>query len=603
MSKQNLDSYAEVSKENPQTAKTKRQTLCSPAGVERKNAQSGRRFAALAGGGIAAAISVLLLLSGIALTGCDSGGGGGGDSNPPTDTRETPPASSGTDVVTGKQGIIGSSSAIVYFTTGTNGEKTYTIPANGNESGTYTFYNSTGNINSGTVVLKSNTAGDALVGFRYTVSGDVLSLTPALLISGASSIYGVELVSANPAAYSEKGDVLYESNSPTTITTASATQTTFSVTHTSTADVPAAATGAYWVITRTSGGASYHKAQVTFRLGGAYAKWETFESLPAVPPAFSITGYNGGEAQAMLYNGTGTPSLRDLYYSDVYGEVYSSGGIVWNNTPSAGTYMLYVMSESSLKKASVTIGAGGTGTVAWSAFTNQTEPGTLTINGYNGTAGAQVTVTSGSGSSMPEGIGTVAASGAVTWWFAPPNGTYYVTVESGSDEWYATGVAIAAGNGTKAWSEFIRIGGSLTISGWTGGSGDVYACSSNPSTTSQISSYMIGSGTVNSSGTVTWSSTPSGYSSYYIVVNYSGDYYKASVSSSTTTLYWSSSFSQLSSSSSSLYISGWTGGSATVYACSSNPSTTSQISSYMIGQGTVNSSGTVTWSSTPSGYS
>jgi hypothetical protein len=68
---------------------------------------------------------------------------------------------------------------------------------------------------------------------------------------------------------------------------------------------------------------------------------------------------------------------------------------------------------------------------------------------------------------------------------------------------------------------------SITISGIPGASGNVYACSSSPITTSQVSSYAVGNGAVNSSGAVTWSTTPTS-GSRYIVVYYDSTYYKYS---------------------------------------------------------------------------
>jgi hypothetical protein len=116
------------------------------------------------------------------------------------------------------------------------------------------------------------------------------------------------------------------------------------------------------------------------------------------------------------------------------------------------------------------------------------------------------------------------------------NSTYYK---------YSSSVSFPlSSNQTLYWSDFSTISSSsysLTISGFPGTSGTVYACSSNPATPSQVSSYAVGSGSVNSSGTVTWSSTPSsGYR--YIVVYYNSTYYLyyGSVSLlSNETLYWS----------------------------------------------------------------
>jgi hypothetical protein len=534
-----------------------------------------------------------LLVSAAMFTACGGDDGGGGDTPPPADTRPIPPASNGTDEVKGTQGILDDS--VVQFRT--DGTYQITFADQKTETGTYTYYS--GN---SVVVLKSNTAGDALVALSYTVgSGNVLTLTPALFISDVSSLSAAELLSTEPASYSGKSEVFYQNSGSPTSSSSRTKVFLYAVKE----GVPADASGAYWVITTSSSG-SYKKAQVTFRLGGAYAQWKNFTGLPVTPPSFNITGYPAGEeATAILFSGTAA-GLIDIYQnSTATGDVYSGGGIVWYNIPPAGTYTLYVRSDSTLKKATVTIADGGTGTIAWSAFTAQTESGAFTITGYNGTAGVQVIASSNLSSSMPDGIGTIAANGAVTWWFAPPTGTYYVIVGSGSSEKYATGVAIAAGNGSKAWSDFRAMGYAFTITNYPYSSGTVYACSSNPTSTSQVTSYMIGSGSVNSTGEVVWGSAiSSSYSSYYIVVYYNSTYYKyaTSVSSSTTSISWSN-FSAISSSSSSLGITNYPYSSGSVYACSSNPTSTSQVSSYMIGSGSINSSGTVTWSSAPSSSS
>jgi hypothetical protein len=95
----------------------------------------------------------------------------------------------------------------------------------------------------------------------------------------------------------------------------------------------------------------------------------------------------------------------------------------------------------------------------------------------------------------------------------------------------------------------------LTISGFSGTSGTVYACSDNPLTTSSVVSYADGIGTVNSSGVVTWSAEPSsGYR--YVVIYYNSIYYKYSSYvtfpfSTNQTLLWSS-FSEITSSSTSI---------------------------------------------------